>query len=163
MNATSHTVVQRPEKIIAQKGKHQVGAISLWHRGEKVIGVYPVSERCFYVPPMLIYPTKRMKESLSRRVHPGTVFRCQDKSWMDYEVFCQLKCHFISTVKPIPQEKLLIISDGHSSYALSLAAIEISCKHAVVMLWLLSHSTHRMQPLIAQFSSHWARTWHQWS
>jgi hypothetical protein len=28
MNETSHIVVQRPKKIIAQKGKYQVGAIS---------------------------------------------------------------------------------------------------------------------------------------
>jgi hypothetical protein len=28
MDETSHTIVQRPEKIIAQKGKHQLGASS---------------------------------------------------------------------------------------------------------------------------------------
>jgi hypothetical protein len=28
MDETSHTIVQHPEKIMAQKGKHQVGAIT---------------------------------------------------------------------------------------------------------------------------------------
>jgi hypothetical protein len=60
MDETSHTVVQRPEKIIAQKGKHEVGAITSCEREQNVTGVYAVSASVFCVPPMLIYPRKRM-------------------------------------------------------------------------------------------------------
>jgi hypothetical protein len=95
MDETSHTVVQRPEKIIAQKDNHQVGAITLCERGQNVTGVYAVSASGFYVPPMLIYPRKRMKDSLSYGVPPGTVFHCQDKGWMDSEVFFEWMRHFI--------------------------------------------------------------------
>jgi hypothetical protein len=83
MDETSHTVVQRPEKITAQEGKHQVGAITLCERGENLTGVYSyaVSASGFYVNSMLIYPRKRMKESLSYGAPPGTVFRCQEAGW----------------------------------------------------------------------------------
>jgi hypothetical protein len=147
MDKTSHAVVQRPEKIIAQKGKRQVGAISPCERGQNVTGVYTVSTSGLYVPPMLIYPRKSVKESLSYGAPADTAFRCQGRI---------LKCsvngsHFISAVKPIPQEKLLLILDGHSSHTQKLAAIEIARRHEVVMLSLSPHSTHRMQPLDLKF------------
>jgi hypothetical protein len=65
--------------------------------------MYAVSAIGFYVPPMLIYPRARMKESLSYGAHPGTVSHCQDKICMDSELFFEWKCHFISAVKPLPQ------------------------------------------------------------
>jgi hypothetical protein len=40
--------------------------------------------------------------------------------------------HFISSVKPTPQEQVLLILDGHSSHTQSLAAIEIALRHGVV-------------------------------
>jgi hypothetical protein len=39
MDETSHKVVQRPEKIMPQKGKRRVGAILSCERGQNVIGV----------------------------------------------------------------------------------------------------------------------------
>jgi hypothetical protein len=108
-------------------------------------GVYAVRESGFYVPPMLIYPRKRMKDSLSYGAPPGTVFHFQAKGWMESEMFCQWMRHFFSVVKPMPHEQVLLILDGHSSHTQSLAAIEIARKNGVVMLSLSSHSTHRMQ------------------
>jgi hypothetical protein len=59
--------------------------------------------------------------------------------------------YFISVVKPMPHEQVLLILDGHSSHTQSLAAIEITRRHGVVMLSLPSHSTHQMQPLDVTF------------
>jgi hypothetical protein len=95
---------------------------------------------------MLIYPKKRSKKSLSYATRPGTAFRCQDKIWVASEVFCECKRHFVSIVKPMPQEKMLIILDGCSSHNLSEADIEIIRRHGVVMLLQPSHRTQRMQP-----------------
>jgi hypothetical protein len=57
MDETTH-------KIKAGKGKHDVGAITSCERGHSVTGVYAASASGFYVPPVLIYSRKRMKESL---------------------------------------------------------------------------------------------------
>ncbi|KAJ4436930.1 hypothetical protein ANN_17062, partial [Periplaneta americana] len=59
MDETSHNVVQRQEKILAQRGKPQVGAISSCERGQNVTGVYAMSASGFFVPPMLIYAKKK--------------------------------------------------------------------------------------------------------
>ncbi|KAJ4430608.1 hypothetical protein ANN_19196 [Periplaneta americana] len=122
MDETSHTVVQRQEKILAQRGKHQVGAISSCERGQNVTGVYPMSASGFF-----------------------------DKGWMDSDTFCEWIRHFIRTVKPSPQKKVLLILDAHSSHTQSLKAIEICRQYGVIMLSLPSHCTHRLQPLDVSF------------
>ncbi|XP_069698836.1 uncharacterized protein [Periplaneta americana] len=151
MDETSHTVVQRQEKILEQRGKHQVGAISSCERGQNVTGVYAMSASGFFVPPMLIYDRKKMMESLTFGAPPNTIFRCQDKGWMDSDTFCEWIRHFIRTVKPGPEEKVLLILDGHSSLTQSLKAIEICRQYGVIMLSLPSHCTHRLQPLHVSF------------
>ncbi|KAJ4436229.1 hypothetical protein ANN_18859 [Periplaneta americana] len=128
MDETSHTVVQRQEKILAQRGKHQVGAISSCERGQNVTGVYVMNASGFFVPPMLIYARKEMVESLTFGAPPNTIFRCQDKGWMDSDTFY-----------------------GHSSHTQSLKAIEICRQYGVIMLSLPSHCTHRLQPLDVSF------------
>ncbi|KAJ4432056.1 hypothetical protein ANN_20670, partial [Periplaneta americana] len=117
MDETSHNVVQRQEKTLAQRGK----------------------------------PQEKMMESLTFGAPPNTIFRCQDKGWMDSDTFCEWIRHFIRTVKPSPQEKVLLILDGHSSHTQSLKAIEICRQYGVIMLSLPSHCTHRLQPLDVSF------------
>ncbi|XP_069686147.1 uncharacterized protein [Periplaneta americana] len=92
-----------------------------------------------------------MMESLTFGAPPNTIFRCQDKGWMDSDTFCEWIRHFIRTVKPSPQEKVLLILDGHSSHTQSLKAIEICRQYGVIMLSLPSHCTHRLQPLDVSF------------
>jgi hypothetical protein len=61
MDKTSHTVMQRPEKIVAHKGKHQVGAISSCEQRQNVTGVCASSASGLCIPSMLIYPKKWIK------------------------------------------------------------------------------------------------------
>jgi hypothetical protein len=68
MNETSYGVVQRPQKIVTQTGKHQVGVISSCEREQNVVGVYAINASGFYVPPKPIYLSKRLK------VHPQALF-----------------------------------------------------------------------------------------
>ncbi|KAJ4438232.1 hypothetical protein ANN_14171 [Periplaneta americana] len=106
MDETSHTVVQRQEKILAQRGKHQVGAISSCVRGQNVTGMCAMSASGFFVPPMLIYARKKMMESLTFGAPPNTIFRCQDKGWMDSDTFCEWIRHFIRTMRELPGQRL---------------------------------------------------------
>ncbi|XP_063241264.1 tigger transposable element-derived protein 6-like [Bacillus rossius redtenbacheri] len=151
MDETSHTVVQRPEKVIAQRGKHQVGGITACERGQNVTGVYVMNAVGLFIPPMLIYAKKRMKDSLAFGAPSGTIFSCQDKGCMTADVFTEWMSHFIRNVKPSVTEKVLLILDGHSSHTQSLHAIDLARKNGVIMLSLPSHCTHRLQPLDLAF------------
>jgi hypothetical protein len=44
---------------------------------------------------------------------------------MNSELFCEWKRHFISVVKPMPEEKALLILEGHGSHIQSLAATKV--------------------------------------
>jgi hypothetical protein len=71
MDKTSLTVKQHSDKIIAQKGQYQVGAILLCKQGQIITSVYAASVSGFCVPPMLIYPRKGLKDNLSYGAFPG--------------------------------------------------------------------------------------------
>jgi hypothetical protein len=81
---------------------------------------------------MPLYRMKYMEESLSYGALPGAVFPCQDKSWMDSELFCGWKRHFISAVKPMTQQKRATNLVGHNSDTLSLVGTEIARRAASV-------------------------------
>jgi hypothetical protein len=53
----------------------------------------------FYAPPVLIYPRKRMRYSISFGAPLDTVCCCQDKT----ELFCKWICRFIAAVNPTPE------------------------------------------------------------
>jgi hypothetical protein len=134
MDETTH-------KIKAGKGKHDVGAITSCERGHNA-----ASASGFYVPPLLIYSRKRIKESLAYGEPPGIVHHCQDKGWMDAQVFCEWMHH----LKPMPQEKVQLISSAHSSHnqrllLTLLANLVLSCwhcRHIECSLWMTRFSDH---------------------
>ena len=61
MDETGFSMVQKPQKVFACKGKHQVGAITSCERGRNVTFVCCVNTAGIYVPPLVIYPCKRSK------------------------------------------------------------------------------------------------------
>ena len=141
MDETSRSTVQEPGKVLARKGKHQVGAIVSAERGTSVTCVCCVSASGSYLRPFLIYKRKRMRDELK------TGFAVQDNGWMDKDTFCLWLEHFIKHTKPSKETPILLILDGHVSHTGNLRAIELAAKHGVIMLSLPPHCSHRMQPL----------------
>ncbi|KAJ4440924.1 hypothetical protein ANN_10772 [Periplaneta americana] len=127
MDETSHNVVQRQEKILAQRGKPQVGAISSCERGQNVTGVNAMSASGFF-----------------RLLTPSSAVRIRDGWILTHSV------NGLDTSLELSNPALLIL-DGHSSHTQSLKAIEICCQYGVIMLSLPSHCTHRLQPLDVSF------------
>jgi len=68
VDETGFTALQKPQKVFAEKGKHQVGAITSMERGKNVTIVCCVSASGHYIPPMIIYPRKKMKADLTEAV-----------------------------------------------------------------------------------------------
>jgi hypothetical protein len=95
MDETSHTVVQRPERIMSQKDSHEVGAMLLCERGQNISVCKQLSAGCFHVPPVLIYPRKSIEVNPSCGSRPGIVFRVED-SRVDSVVLCEWKRHLTS-------------------------------------------------------------------
>ena len=151
VDETGLSTVQKCQKVVAMKGRHQVGAITSGERGTNTTGVFCISSSGVYIPPMLIFKRKRMKEELKDGAPAGTIFHCNDSGWMDTDGFNIWLRHFISVVKPTPQEKVLLLLDGHVSHTKNLEAILKARESGVIMLSLPPHTTHRLQPLDVSF------------
>jgi len=152
MDETGFTAVQKPQKLFARKGKHQVGAITSSERDKNVTFVCCVSASGSYVPPLVIYPRKRMKNELTEGAPSGSNFVCKENGWINIELFTVWMEHFISVVKPSKSEKVLLILDGHVSHTQNITALIIRAREAgVILLSLPPHCTHRLQPLDVAF------------
>ncbi|CAH1995185.1 unnamed protein product [Acanthoscelides obtectus] len=151
VDETGLSTVQRPQKIIAQKGKHQIGALTSGERGVNTTCVCCLNAAGNYVPPMLIFKRIRFKDELKAGAPPGTEFACSESGWITSELFVKWLQHFISFAKPSTDRKVLLILDGHTTHTKNLEAILLARKHGIVMLSLPSHTTHRLQPCDVSF------------
>ena len=73
VDKTVINTVQKPMKVLALKGKHQVGGITSGKRGVNTTGVC-----CMNVPPMLIFKRKRFKNEIKDGASPLTIFGYSD-------------------------------------------------------------------------------------
>ncbi|XP_030753970.1 uncharacterized protein LOC115880815 [Sitophilus oryzae] len=123
------TVQKRCQKVLAKKGKSQVGVLSSGERGVNTTFVCCTSAAGQYVAPMLIFKRKRMVPGLAEGAPPGCIVQISD------------------TVKPTNEDKVLLILDGHTTHSRNLAAIELARENGIILLQLPGHTTHRLQAL----------------
>ncbi|KAK7497802.1 hypothetical protein BaRGS_00010936 [Batillaria attramentaria] len=152
MDETGLSSVQsRSSKVLGRAGKHQIGIISSADRGLHTTVVCSTSAAGHYVPPYFLFKRTRMTPLLGNDAPPGSVIKGNDSGWMTQEKFLEWLQHFINTVKPSVENKVLLILDGHSSHTGSLAAIDLARENGVVMLCLPPHTTNKLQPLDVSF------------
>ncbi|KAG8232483.1 hypothetical protein J437_LFUL012715 [Ladona fulva] len=118
-------------KLIALKGKRQVGAITSAELGETVTAEVWMSASGLYIPPMLIFPRMKKKQEFELGLPPG--------GWCEVHP---------SVTKESP---VLLIVDGHSTDIKNLKLLEIARENCVVLLCLPPHTSHRLQPLDVTF------------
>jgi hypothetical protein len=151
MDESGLTTVQKPARVLSLKGKHQVGAITSGERGVNTTVVCCVNPSGQYVPPMLIFKRKRMKEELKNGAPPGSLVTNNKSGWMDEDLFMDWLRHFHSFVKSTKERPVLLILDGHTTHTKNLKAIDFARDNGIVMLSFPPHCTHRMQPLDVAF------------
>lgn len=138
-------------KVIASKGKRQVGALTSAERGETI-----TSEICFsasgaYMPPMLIFPRKRMQQSFLDGLVPGGWVELNEKGWIDKTLFFTWFKKFVEFSRASKESPVLLLLDGHSSHTKNLDVIRYGRENGVVMLCFPPHCTHRLQALDVAF------------
>ncbi|KAJ8947778.1 hypothetical protein NQ318_017050 [Aromia moschata] len=88
------TVQTKCPKVYGPKGAKKVGTANSGERGRTIIGVFCVSASGNYVPPMLIYPRKRMAATLQQNGPIGASFTCSKNGWINSELFVEWLKHF---------------------------------------------------------------------
>ena len=89
--------------------------------------------------PMMIYPRKKIADSLKKGAVPGTMFACTDNGWIDQVTFVEWFKFFIASIPPV--QPVLVIEDGHLSQ-MSMEVIELARANDIHLLCLPAHCTH---------------------
>lgn len=161
------SVVQHKHiKVIARKGKKQIGAITSAERGSTITVVFCFNAIGQYVPPLIIFPRKNMKIELMNGAPPSSIYACHQSGWIQQEIFVQWLHHFIEFTKPTEEDPVILILDGHYSHTKNLEVVNVARAHHVVIICLPPHSTHKMQPLdvafMSPFKTYYAQEISQW-
>lgn len=145
------TVQKRLQKVIARKGKHQVGAITSGERGVNTTVVCAVNAAGFFIPPMIIFKRKRKPQELEMGAPLGSVIEISDTGYINSELFVSWLKHFKKHVNCSKDSPVLLLLDGHTTHSRNLQAVEYARDNGIIMLQLPGHTTHRLQPLDVAF------------
>lgn len=146
IDETGITTVAQAPKVIAATGKKQVGQIVSGERGELVSFCGIVSAAGTTLPPVLIFPRIKFKDSFLYGAPAGSLGLSSRNGWMTAELFVRVLEHLVKTSSCSTMNKILLIMDNHVSHV-SIEAINFAKVHGIVMLTFPPHCSHRLQPL----------------
>ncbi|GFV43966.1 DDE-1 domain-containing protein [Trichonephila clavipes] len=142
MDETGITTVHTPAKVIAPKGKKQVGSMTSCKRGTNITIICSINAVGNSVPPML-FPRVNFKNHMLKGAPPGTVGTAHISGWLNAKIFVEFLKHFISHDKCSVNQPVLLLLDNH----VSIEAITLAKNHGIVMLTFPPHTSHKLQPL----------------
>ena len=145
IDETGISVVHKPGKVFSAVGRKHVYSLTSGEKGKTHTVVVCVSASGHAIPPLMIYPRKRVVPELMRNgAVPGTIFMSSDSGWITLEIYLQWFKYFITSIPPA--RPVLLIEDGHGSH-ISLDVIELARANNIHLLCLPSHTSHILQPL----------------
>ena len=134
----------------ATKGKRQVSKITSAERGSTVTTVWAMRASGQYIPPMMIFPCKRMTADLMNGAPAGAIGVCSSNGWTECSLFLKRLQHFVQVTRCSKESPQLLIMDVHASRK-SLEGIIYARDNGITMITLPPHATHKMQPLDRTF------------
>ncbi|XP_050295152.1 uncharacterized protein LOC126735246 [Anthonomus grandis grandis] len=146
VDETGITTVQKPDRIIANKGVKQVGSVTSAERGALVTIALAVSASENTVPPIFVFPRKNYKSYFVANGPSGCIGTANKSGWMIQEDFVKFLEHFIKHTRCSKERPVLLILDNHDSH-LSIRKIDICRQNGVIILSLPPHCSHKLQPL----------------
>ena len=151
MDESGYSTVQtKPDKIYATKGRKQVGVLSSAERGQHYTVVCAINAVGSFIPPAFIFPRKNMKPELMDNSPAGSICFCQDSGYMTAELMIKWLDHFIRFAKPSPENKVLLLLDGHASHK-NFNVLQKAKENGIILFIFPAHCTHRCQPLDVGF------------
>lgn len=147
---TGVSCVHENEKVITMKGKRQVGKMTSAERGRNVTLMFCMSATGQFIPPLFIFPRKRMNDRLMIGAPAESCAFPTSSGWMTTEAFLKWMQHFVSFSKPTKDDPVLLLVDGHGTHK-ELEVILFARNNHVHMLSFPPHTTHKLQPLDRSF------------
>lgn len=153
VDETGVTTVQVPGKILAEKGKKQIGKITSGERGVLVTLCCAINAIGNSLPPFFVFPRKRFKDLMLVNAPAGSAGGASTSGWMNSEIFLEYMKHFAKYAKPSVESPILLIYDNHESH-ISIDVINFAKENGIVLLTLPPHCSNKLQPLdVAVYSA----------
>lgn len=146
MDEPGFTTVQRPNHVVAEKGKKQVGTLTSQERGTLVTRAVAINASENSIPPMLIFPRKNSLQRFIRDGPPGCMGTANGSGWIQEDDYVEFLKHFHSHAKPSKDNPALLILDNHDSHH-SIRSRNFCKEKGIVLLSLTPHTSHKLQPL----------------
>lgn len=138
-------------KVIACRGRRQVGAITSAERGQTITAEICMGADGSYMPPMLIFPRVRHKPELIDGGPPGAWAEVHPSGWIQTDLFLKWFDKFVIFSRASKTHRVLLLLDGHSTHTKSLELIDKARDAGVILLCFPPHCTHKLQPLDVAF------------
>lgn len=129
------TVPNKPSKLLALRGKKQVGALSSAERGTLVTAEICMNAAGVYMPTMLVFPRVRSNPQLMDRALPGMFASYHPSGWIQMDSFVEWFKKFILFANPRTDKPVLLLLDGHSSHTKNLELVKLARDNNVILLF----------------------------
>lgn len=146
IDETGVTTVQKPVKVVAEKGTKQVGALTSGERGTLVTVALAVNAIGNSVPPIFIFPRLRYKDHFIRDGPVGCIGAGNASGWMQEDEFLIYLNHFKKHTNASIENKVLLLLDNHQSH-IGIRCLDFCKENGIVMLSFPPHCSHKLQPL----------------
>lgn len=140
------TTVMRPPRVVAEKGRKQVGQISSAERGELVTFVGIINAAGRALPPIYVVPRMRNPEEYITGAPASSLILNNKSGWMTIELFAKVLEHIKTNTHCNKEQPILLLLDNHESHV-SYESIKFCKENGISLLSFPPHTTHRIQPL----------------
>jgi len=124
------TVHHKYTKILGLKGKLQISSLQSAERRSLVTVVTCMSPTGQFIPLLLVFPRKNMKQELMNGTSPGSIHACRSSEWIQSEMFSQWFLHFIKHTEPTKEDPVILVLDGQYSHTRYLEVIKFSSRES---------------------------------
>ncbi|XP_065668197.1 uncharacterized protein LOC136088417 [Hydra vulgaris] len=125
------TVPNKPSKVVAIRGKKQVGCLTSAEHGQLVTVEICMSASGNFMPTLFVFPRVHMKSELMDATPPSSIAVCHPSGWMQSDIFVTWFMHFVKHANPTEHEPVLLILDGHKTHTSNLKVINLARQNNV--------------------------------
>lgn len=165
LDETATTTVQKPKKMVAEKGVKQLCAATSAERGQLVTTCAIISATGTFLPPVMIFPRHHFKQHMLTGAPAGTVGYANPSGWMSTELFSLVMDHFIKQSHSSQENPSLLVYDNLEAH-ISIEVIDKARAAGVHIITLPPHCSHKLQPLdvavFASFKAHYNSACDTW-
>ena len=142
VDETSVSVVLKTSpKVIAAKGRRQVGGLTAAEIGETATAEICMSAGGAFMPPMMIFPRVKVNLDFLNNAPPGAWAEFHKSGYMQSELFAKWFEKFITFSQATPENPVLFLLDGHASHVKNIKVIDLAQKNGVVVVCFSPHAS----------------------